>query len=218
MTRIQFTRRPDRRGSALKSAPRAWHPWPSDHLSVCGHLQPCRWSAWPTSLQAAKKRMWIVHWADAQLGTSDAPQQGTSQPKIRVGEQSAEDIVAAQIRLRGRDQASKRWPTSRGQLTSANIEHTSPFSEMPLCLPVCLSVCLSVSLSLSLIVCLCLCLSVRCVPASVGLVCGVRCQLSLHPLRTSPLRPSLSSHPSSPLPQYAASAMNDHRRRVWKGK
>ena len=101
------TRRPDRRGSALKSTPRAlWHPWPSNHLSVCGHLQ-CRWSAWPTSFQAARKRMWIVHWADTQLGTSDAPpQQGTSsQQKVRVGEQSADDIevVAAQIRLRGRD-------------------------------------------------------------------------------------------------------------------
>ena len=49
--------------------------------------------------------MWSVHWADAQLGTSDAPpQQGTSQPEVHVGVQSADiEVVAAQIRLRGRD-------------------------------------------------------------------------------------------------------------------
>ena len=159
MTRIQFTRRPDRRGSALKSTPRAlWHPWPSNHLSACGHLE-CRWSAWPTSFQAARKRMWIVHWADAQLGTSDAPpqQETSSQPKVH-GEQSADiEVVAADPTARS-GSSIHEMANLQGQLTSENIEHTSPYSEMPLCLPVCLSV------SLSLIVCLCLCLSVRCCP------------------------------------------------------
>ena len=207
MTRIQFARRPDRRGSALGSTPRAlWHPWPSNHLSVCGHLQPCGWSAWPTSFQAAKQRMWSLHWADAQHGTSDAPpQQGTSQPKVRVGEQSAEiQVVAAPIRLRGRDQASKKWPTSwvNSQMLTLNTHRPSVKCS--------LSACLSVCLSLSLNVCLCLCLSVRCVPASVGLVCGVRCQRAPHLFsdlcsQTLPLVTSLFT-----LPQYAASAMDDH--------
>ena len=218
MTRIQFTRRPDRRGSALKSTPRAlWHPWPSHHLSVCGHLQHCRWSAWwPTSFKAARKRMWIVHLADAQLGTSDAPQQETSQPKVRVGELGADiEVLAAQVPLRGRDQASTKWPTSR---VNSQVKTLNTLRPTVKCLSVCLPACLPVCLSLSLIVCLCVCLSVRCVPASVGLVCGVRCQRADHPLRTSPLRPSLSSHSSSLLPHYAASAMDDHRWKVWKGK
>ena len=101
MTRIQFARRPDRRGSALGSTTRALrHPWPSHHLSVCGHLQPCRWSAWwPTSFQAARKRMWIVHWADAQLGTSDAPpQQGTSLQLKVLAERSADDVRSSLCR------------------------------------------------------------------------------------------------------------------------
>ena len=153
MTRIQFTRRPDRRGSALKSTPRAlWHPWQSNHRSVCEHLQ-CRRSAWPTSFQAARKRMWIVHWAYAQLGTSDAPpQQGTSsQQKVRVGEQSADiEVVAAQIRLRGREQASKKWPTSR---VNSQVQTLNTLRPSVKCLPVCLSVCLS------LLVCVSVCQS-----------------------------------------------------------
>ena len=200
MTRFQFARRPDRRGSALGSTSSALrHPWTSHHLSVCGHLQPCRWSAWwPASFQAARKRMWIVHWADAQLGTSDAPQQGTSQPKVRVGEQSEDnEVVAAQIRLRGRDQASKKWPNSRvnSQVRTLNT-HRPSVKFLSVCLSVCLSVplslshCLSVSTSVSQ-VCPCICRS--------GVWCEVpTCSPSPSDLssQTIPLFTSLFTPPS----------------------
>ena len=102
----------------------------------------------------------------------DAPnQQETSQPKVLVGEQSADiEVVAAQIRLRGRDQASKKLPTSRVNSQVQTLNTLRPTVK-------CLSVCLSVSLSHCLPVCLSVCLSVT-VTVSVSVSVSVSLSLS----------------------------------------
>ena len=143
------------------------------------------------------------------------PQQGTSQPKLHVGKQSADiEVVAAQIRLRDRDQASKKWPTSRVNSEVKTLNTLRPTVKcslsvclpvflsvcLPACLPVCLSVCLSVCLYLSLSHCLSVSLSV-CQVCPCTCRSGVWCEvltrsqslfgplLSLH----IPLRPSLTT-------------------------
>ena len=179
MTRIQFGRRPDRPGSSLDRLNVRFGTRGPQIICFCaGICNLVDGLRGLLSFQAARKRMWIVHWADALLGTSDAPQQETSsQPKVRVGEQSADiEVVAAQIRLRGRDQASKKLPTSKvnSQMKTLNtLCHAVKClsASLPACLPACLSVCLSVCLSLSVSLSRCLSVSL-----SVSQVCPCICR------------------------------------------
>ena len=173
MTRIQFARRLDRPGSALDRLHVRFGTRGPQIICLCAGI--CNLVDGLRDILRFRPRgrgCGLCIGRTLRLERDAPTQQGTSQPKVHVGEQSADiEVVAAQIRLRGRDSASKKWPTSR---VNSHVQTLNTLCPAVKCLSVCLSVCPSLSLSLSQ--CLSVSLSVTQVCPCICLS-GVRCEV-----------------------------------------